>query len=188
MLRGSPAAGKHQSRVSKRALGFGVCRTAASASSDPVLLSSPSAARLKTLQGPQLLARRRRRLLLDDLGRIPVAAIDQRPHLGRLRGSGVGGGGVAAAAPSLQETRMQRRRGSRPCQPPAHQHATSSAGRSRRAGSRHPPATASLSPAPPAATPPPFKGGAPPLSPPFLLCSVQRNGSPPAVGDSIRVA
>lgn len=124
----------------------------------PRTLSSPRGPppALKPSRDPQLPARRRRRLLLDDLGRIPVVAIDQRPHLGRLRGSGVGGRGPPAAEPSLEETRMQRRPGSRPCQPPADQHAATSADRSRRAGSRHPPATASLSPAPLVATPPPL--------------------------------
>lgn len=138
-------------------LGFG--GIAESASSDPVL-SSQSAARLTTLQEPQFPPWCRRRLLLDDLGWIPVVAIDQRPYPGRLRESGVGGGGVAVAGPSLAETRKQGRPGSRPCQSPADRHTASCTGRTQHAGLRHPSATASLRPAPLVATPLPFKRGA----------------------------
>lgn len=124
----------------------------------PRTLSSPRGPppAIKPSRDPQLPARRRRRLLLDDLGRIPVVVIDQRPHLGRLRGSGVGGRGPPAAEPSLEETRVQRRSGSRPRQPPADQHAATSAVRSQRAGLRHPPATASLSPVTPRSWPRPL--------------------------------
>lgn len=153
MPRGSSVSGKHRCQVSKHALGFSICRTAESASSDPSF-SSQSAARLKTLQEPQFPPRCRRRLLLDDLGWIPVVAIDQRPHPGRLRESGVGGGAPAVAAPSLEKTRKQRCPGSQPCQPPADQHAASSTDRTRRPGLRHSSATASLRPAPLVATPP----------------------------------
>lgn len=68
----------------------------------------------------------RRRLLLDDLGWVPVVPVDQRLDLGGLGRSGVGGGRRRAAARRQQQPRPQTGRGSRPAQSTADPHARSS--------------------------------------------------------------
>lgn len=82
----------------------------------PSFVSPPfSTARPNPLQQP--LAPFRRRLLLDDLGWVPMVPIDQRPDPGGLGRCGAGSGGRPAAAPS-------EGRGSRPQQRAAAPHAS----------------------------------------------------------------
>lgn len=89
----------------------------------PSFVRPPSPkARLNPLQEP--LPPFRRRLLLDDLGWVPVVPIDQRPDPGGLGRCGVGGGGRPAAVPSEEQLAPQPRPGSRPQQRAAAPHAS----------------------------------------------------------------
>lgn len=93
----------------------------------PSFLTSPSPQPvLKPSRNPSPLAPSRRHLLLDDLGRVPVMLIDQRPDPGGLGRGGVGGGSRPVAVPSRQQRPPQLGRGSSPAQRAADPHAPSS--------------------------------------------------------------
>ena len=93
-------------------------------------LSRPlSTSGLKALQEPQPPAPSRRRVLLDDLGWVPVVPIDQRLNpggLGRCREGGGSRPAAAAAAGSGEQPPLQLGRGSRPPERAAAPHAFSS--------------------------------------------------------------
>lgn len=94
----------------------------------------PSSQRVLTpSSNPWPLAPFRRRLLLDDLGWVPVMPIDQRPDPGGLGSCGVGGCSRPAAVPSEEQLVRHSRPGSRPHQRAAAPHASR---RQLRAGQR----------------------------------------------------
>lgn len=104
----------------------------------------------------------RRGLLLDDLGRVPVVAVDQRPDPGALGRRGAGGGSGRAAARGREQPPPQQGRGPRLPQR-ADPHAHRRALRAGRPGDVNFPRPRA-SPAPPrlVTTPlAPFKGPAP---------------------------